>query len=412
MWEPDRAASPSTVQTVKQSHAGPLLWVVAGEASGDARAEELLGALQKRIPDLRMGGAGGPKLQSLATASFDNWLARASVLGLWDVLRQYGYFRSKFHAMLSSIHQCRPDGVLLVDYPGFNLRLARALRKQGYQGKLLYFISPQVWAWNRGRIDQMAAFLDLMICVFPFEKPMYEASGLRTVFAGHPLLEALRNEYADTPPPRHPGLVALLPGSRRRELDRNLPVMLEAARLIVRRRPGTQFAIAPARPEHLAATHGILEDFDHLPVVVEVGGARHLMRTASAGIVCSGTATLEAAWFGLPYCLIYRTAWLTFEVGKRLLDVKCLGIMNYLNNYQVNPPAHPKDPAAPAPHVVREFIQHLARPREMAEEVIRLLDDAEARQSLLADFQRLLEPLDVEEASDRAAEAIAEALGL
>lgn len=147
-------------------------WFVAGETSGDARAAEVMIALRDLRPEIRFAGAGGQKMQELADGPFDPWTAEAAVLGLWDVLRHYGYFRKKFRRMLVDIASTKPAAVVLVDYPGFNLRLAKALRKAGYPGKILYYISPQVWAWNRGRIPKMAKTLDLMICVFPFEAPL------------------------------------------------------------------------------------------------------------------------------------------------------------------------------------------------------------------------------------------------
>ena len=152
------------------------LWFVAGEASGDARAAEVMTVLLTLDPKLRFLGAGGPRMRALATEPFDDWIAEAGVLGLWDVLKHYGYFRNKFHRMLDQIEQTKPDAIVLVDYPGFNLRLAKALRGRNYSGKILFYIGPQVWAWNRGRIPKMARLLDLMICFFPFEQPMYEAS--------------------------------------------------------------------------------------------------------------------------------------------------------------------------------------------------------------------------------------------
>ncbi len=218
--------------------------------------------------------------------------------------------------MLRDIDRIKPDAVLFVDYPGFNLRLAKALRKRGYPGKNLYYVSPQVWAWNRGRIKKMAPILDLMICVFPFEQPMYEASGLHTVFTGHPLLEMLEAEQ--THQPRETDLLGLFPGSREREVKRNFPAMLEACRIVRGKRPETRFELAAASESQAEQMHALAKDF---PLTIRVGTAHDLMQRATAGIVCSGTATLEAAFFGLPYCLIYKAAWLTFQVGSRLVDV-------------------------------------------------------------------------------------------
>lgn len=381
------------------------IWIVAGEASGDARAAEVMRAVREEDPSLEFIGAGGPRMEPLAARPFENWTAEAGVLGLWDVLKHYGYFRRKFHGMLAEIDRLRPDAVLLVDYPGFNLRLANALRRQGFQGKILYYISPQVWAWDRGRIPKMARFLDLMICVFPFEQPMYEASGLHTVFAGHPLLEALAREKS--PAARRDDLLAFFPGSREREVKRIFPVMVEAARIIHRRRPDIHFEAAAASDLHATRMRQMAGD---VPITIHSGGTHDLMQRAGAGLVCSGTATLEAAFFGLPYCVVYKIAWLTYEVGRRLVQVDALGIVNILNNYRENPPPDPRLPARPAPHVVREFIQNNATPEALATEGLRLLEDRAARETLSARLQTIVSSLRAEGASRRAARAILDAL--
>jgi len=383
----------------------PKIWIVAGEASGDARAAEVMHSLRELSPGIRFIGSGGPKMKPLAAEPFDNWVAQAAVLGLWDVLKHYGYFRKKFHEMLARIATEKPDAVLLVDYPGFNLRLAKALRQRGYGGKILYYISPQVWAWDRGRIPKMARILDLMICVFPFEQPMYEASGLPTVFAGHPLLEALAKEK--TGAPRDENLLAFFPGSREREVKRIFPVLVATAANMQRSRPDIRFAVAASSEVQAAwmrrMTLGV-------PMEIHCRKTHHLMQSAAAGIVCSGTATLEAAFFGLPYCVVYKIAWLTFEVGRRLVNVDALGIINILNNYRINPPADPRWPARAAPHIVREFIQHNATPDALAFEALRLLVDSRARSELTGKMQAIIADLDGEGASRRAARAILDAL--
>ncbi len=383
----------------------PKLWWVAGETSGDARAAEVMKAVRNIRPDAVFMGAGGPKMEALSPAPFDHWTDQSAVLGLWDVLRHYGYFRAKFDRMLADIAREKPDAVVLVDYPGFNLRLARALRRRGFSGKILYYISPQVWAWNRGRISKMAGFLDLMICVFPFEAPMYEASGLHTVFVGHPLLEALGHERRTGA--REPDLLGLFPGSREREIRRIFPVLVEAARLVHREMPHIRFEAAAATESHAARMKEMAGD---LPITIRGGTAHDLMQRATAGVVCSGTATLEAAWFGLPYCLIYKIAWLTFEIGRRLVDVDCLGIVNILNNYRVHPPPDPRLPAKAAPHVIREFIQKDATPEAVASEALRLLRDTEARETLQRQLHEIVSSLEAEGASRRTALALLEAV--
>jgi lipid-A-disaccharide synthase len=382
-----------------------FLWFVAGEESGDARAVEVMQAIKAQHPSVIFGGAGGNAMQKLCEQQFDNWVQQAAVTGLWDVLKNYGYFRQKFRVMLTAIRKKKPDAIVLVDYPGFNLRLARTLRDTGYEGKILYYISPQVWAWNRGRIPKMARFLDLMICVFPFEAPMYQASGLHTVFVGHPLLEALAAKRGGIE--REPNLLGLFPGSREREVKRNFPVMLEAARLVAEKMPGIRFAASAAGSARAESMRKLAAGF---PIEIREGNAHELMQRATAGIVCSGTATLEAAFVGLPYCLIYKTAWLTFEIGKRLVDVNALGIVNILNNYRLNSPQNPALPAKPAPHLVREFIQDDATAEALAAESLRLLQSESAREELRSQLTAITSLLKAEGASARSATALLRSL--
>ncbi|MDD5198666.1 MAG: lipid-A-disaccharide synthase [Terrimicrobiaceae bacterium] len=365
------------------------IWIVAGEASGDARAAELMRALRKLDPSVEFAGAGGPAMRPLAAEPFDEWIAEAGVLGLWDVLKHYGYFRAKFDRMLADIARLRPDAVLLVDYPGFNLRLAKALRARQPGLQILYYVSPQVWAWNRARIPKMAGWLDLMLCIFPFEKPLYEQSGLRTEFVGHPIVEQMARDRL--PVARDPLLLGLFPGSREREVKRIFPAMVGAARRVAESRPDVRFESAAASEAHAATMREMARG---VPIEIHAGGAHGLMQRAGAGIVCSGTATLEAACFGLPHALVYKTAWLTYEVGRRLVRVKHLGIVNLLAGRTV----------------VREFIQDAATPGALADEALRLLNDAEARARLAAELADGVAMLEGAGASGRAARAVLDAL--
>src|SRR6201997_1861112 len=194
-------------------------------------------------PDIEFYGAGGPKMREVGGSHIFDWTQEA-VVGLWDVLMKYPYFRGQFHRMYREIIKLQPSAVIFVDYPGFNLRLARCLHRKGFRGKKIYYISPQVWAWNRGRIPRMSRFLDLMLCIFPFEKPLYEASGLRTEFVGHPMLAQLETRRISAN--RDPKLVVLLPGSREREVRRIFPIMLEAASILMRRDPSLRFEVSAA----------------------------------------------------------------------------------------------------------------------------------------------------------------------
>lgn len=341
------------------------IFVIAGEASGDTHAATLLAELQSLTRNLRISGLGGPKLHALSSG-VEDWIHDAAVVGLWDVLRHYGWFRRKFHEAISNITRTKPDAVLFVDYPGFNLRLAKALQHHRPAIRLLYYISPQVWAWNRARIPRMARWLDRMLCIFPFEKDLYEKSGLAADFVGHPMAA----EIIPTPDSsRISDLLALLPGSREREVRRIFPSMLAAAKLILARRPQTTFASAASSEKTQILMRNLA---DEAGITCDIGlhNARELMLAASAGLVASGTATLEAALCGLPYALVYKVTALTYIAGRLVIKVPHLGMVNLLAGREI----------------VKEFIQHNATPTALTAEALRLLDDPAARETLSADF--------------------------
>ncbi|MBM3857510.1 MAG: lipid-A-disaccharide synthase, partial [Verrucomicrobia bacterium] len=218
--------------------------IVAGETSGDTHGAALMQALQKKIPDAIFLGLGGPKMKLLAGKAIIDWIADSAVVGLWDVLKKYGYFRKKFSALLKQLDQEKPDAIILIDYAGFNLRLAKAIRRRKLPIKIIKYISPQVWAWNRGRIPAMARSLDLMICIFPFEEKIYEASGLPTVFLGHPLVEKLMTLQPKLQ--REQNLLGLFPGSRSREVHHIFPVMAAAAQRVIAENPNVRCEAAAA----------------------------------------------------------------------------------------------------------------------------------------------------------------------
>jgi lipid-A-disaccharide synthase len=370
------------------------LYLVAGEPSGDARGAELIRSLRVLQPDVEIRGFGGPQMAALAQpGAVHDWVERAGVIGFIDVAKNYPYFRRQFAVALEEIAREKPDAVVLIDYPGFNLRLAAALKKAHAKPKVIGYISPQVWAWHRGRIPRIAQVLDLMICIFPFEKPLYEQSGLKTVFAGHPMLDSLAEKRL--PGPREENLLGLFPGSREREVKKIYPVMLESARLLSRTRPALRVEAAAASPEMQRRMEEIARRYSGVSCKVTVKTSHALMQRATAGMVASGTATLEAAYFGLPFVLLYKAAWLTFLIGRRLVKVKWLGMPNILAEREV----------------VREFLQEDARPAPIAQAVAPLLDDAAARAEFEATLRSVIAKLGAPGASTRAAEAISVAMG-
>jgi len=369
--------------------------LVAGEASGDEHGAALMRALREIAPDLGFHGRGGPQMTKIADGSFIDWTDAAAVVGLWEVVKRYGYFREQFQNTLGEVATVNPDAVVLIDYPGFNLRLARALRKRSPALKIIYYISPQVWAWNRGRIRQMAGFLDLMLCIFPFEADLYNQSGLRTIFVGHPMMENLAARRTDQA--RQADLVALLPGSRLREVRKIFPIMMEAARKMLAQQGSFRFEVA-------AASESLAREIENLLVSsplrdrvrIVTGDAAGTMQRATAGIVASGTATLEAAYFRLPFALVYKVSWPTYLAARFLMTTKYLGMPNVLAGRQIIP----------------EFIQHDARPEAISQVVLQLINDSAVRQKMISEFDAIIAQLGEAGASARAARAIVAELDL
>jgi lipid-A-disaccharide synthase len=373
------------------------IYFVAGEVSADNHGAALMRSLRALDGKLQFVGRGGPQMQEIASEQFKNWIGEAAVLGLWEVLRKYGYFRGQFHETLQEIRQSKPDAVVLIDYPGFNLRLARALRRQTPLQKIIYYISPQVWAWNRGRIKRMAHFIDLVLCIFPFEVDPYNQAGLRALFVGHPMIERLPARKIETQRDRN--LIGLFPGSRSREVRKILPVMLETARELRKRSRNLRFEVAAAS-EQLAremkpAVAGLDQSQDREAIQIKVGETAVIMQRAWAGIVASGSATLEAAYFRLPFVLIYKVAWPTYLAARLVVSVKYLGMPNLLADKEVVP----------------EFIQHRAKPNALVKALQPLIENANTRQQMISQFDVIIAKLGGGRASERAARAIIEEIG-
>ncbi len=381
------------------------IYFVAGEVSADNHGAALMRSLRTLEAELKFIGRGGPQMQKIAGEQFKNWIGHAAVLGLWEVLRKYGYFREQFHETLREILESKPDAVVLIDYPGFNLRLARALRRQSPRQKIIYYISPQVWAWNRGRIKRMACSIDLVLCIFPFESDLYNESGLRAVFVGHPMVERLQVRKIETE--RDPNLIGLFPGSRMREVRKIFPAMIETANLLRAKNPDLRFEIAAASAELARELEKMILETpvsssrgkgrvrgaaakDRQTMQTKLGETAAIMQRAFAGIVASGSATLEAAYFRMPFVLVYKVAWPTYLAARLVVTVKYLGMPNVLANKEVVP----------------EFIQHTAKPAAIANAVQRLIEDAGAREQMISEFDSIMGKLGRGRASEKAAQVI------
>ena len=366
------------------------LFLLAGERSGDRHGAGLMEELTSLSPAIALHGMGGTEMHTLSPDVTD-WVEEAGVVGLVEVLKKYGWFKQKFDETLQRILTLHPDAVVLIDYPGFNLRMAEALRKAGFPGKIIYYISPQVWAWHRSRIPRMARLLDLMICIFPFEKDFYEGEGLQTVFGGHPLVEYHQSRRLGLA--REPDLIGLFPGSRRREVSKLFPILLEAARLMQAPQPRLKFAVSAASEKLAVLMRTHLQAHPMEGVTIETGTVHTLMQRVCCGAVASGTATLEAAIHGLPYCLVYKVAWGTWLFGKAVIRVPYLGMVNLLAKREV----------------VRELIQTRCTPPQIAGELNRLHRDAAIRVQLQQELAEVVAGLAGAGAYQRAARAMLEA---
>jgi lipid-A-disaccharide synthase len=252
-----------------------------------------------------------------------------------------------------------------------------------------------VWAWNRGRIAKMARYLDLMMCIFPFEKPLYEASGLRTEFVGHPMIAELEAKRLSVK--RDPTLIGLLPGSREREVRRIFPIMLQVAGILRQRDPAIRFEVSAASDKLRELIEEIAGRCGFPGVRVGVRHSVELMQRAFVGMVASGTATMEASFFRFPFVLLYKVSWFTFIPGRLLVKVNYLGMPNIL---------------AAKPPIIPEFIQHQAIPEHIADSVWSLYSDEAVRANMINSMDEIILQLAEGEAGHRAAEVVLQELGV
>jgi lipid-A-disaccharide synthase len=367
------------------------LYVVAGELSGDAHGAGLLRALKTMVPAVEIHGVGGPEMAAVAGPGLVDWVEDAAVMGVWEVLKRYGWFKERFTRMLAELEEFRPDALLLIDYPGFNLRFAAAVKKASPETRIVYYISPQVWAWNKGRIPKMVNLLDEMLCLFPFEQPIFQDAGLKTTFVGHPLVDELEEK-------RIPGvlrdveLVGLFPGSREREVARLFPTMIDAAKLLKSARSDLAFEV-PAASAKLAVQirELIVEAGADGLITVNQGESHSLMQRAACAVIASGTATLEAAYYGLPYSLVYRVAPLTYAAAKVLVKIKRIGIVNILAGEDV----------------IEELVQGRCEPAAIADSLLGFIDSPERCCALQQKLAETCSKLGGLGAHERAAKAVA-----
>ena len=355
------------------------LFLACGEPSGEAYAARVARAFRSRFPDVPMEGFGSALLASEGVRILRDY-GDISVMGFTEALRRLPAIRAALSAVTERVR--RPDigAVLLVDFPDFNFRVGRTAARRGIP--VVYYVPPQVWAWRSGRAKTLARFTKGAVVLFPFEVEFLRARGVNAVFAGHPILDEIA-PFLDAPPdPERFGIppgkrgVGLLPGSRPGEVAAHLPILLAAARLLLRRFPDLHFALPVARPSLREAIAREVAS-SGLPVVLVDNGRQLLFRGLEAAMAVSGTVTLELALLGAPTVIVYRTSWLSYRIARRLARIDCVGLPNIASGEKFLP----------------ELIQDDCTPSRIAGAMGEILADAELRDRMRAKGLSLRERL-------------------
>jgi len=369
--------------------------LIAGEASGDLLAAELVAALRGQLPVAPVCfGAGGPKMAAAGVdLAFD--LTQHSVIGISDVLKKYFEFRRLFNQLLALAIERKPDVIIGIDFGGFNLRFGQAVKKyvrenpfSQWDPKIVQFVSPQVWASRPGRADKLARDYDLLLSIFPFEKDWYakRVPQLRLEFVGHPMVERMQKEELSMQKKPSAGpAILLLPGSRKGELQRHLPVMLAALQTIQEKLPAVRAKMVLPNPALVTLAKSLGANLE-----IQIGELPWALAESDVALASTGTVTMECAFFGVPTVTLYKTSWLTYQIAKRIVTVKSLTMPNLLAGEEVYP----------------EFIQNEATPEHLAGAALALLEDAARREKISAQLAKIIGSLGAPGAPRRAAAAI------
>jgi lipid-A-disaccharide synthase len=371
----------------------PELLVVAGEASGDLHGARLISELRRRVPGLTAFGLGGDEMRAAGLQSIAH-SSEVAVVGITEVLKVLPRIREVFADLLHEVDRRRPALAVLIDFPDFNLRLARQLKERGLE--VIYYISPQVWAWRKGRVKTIARLVDRMLVLFPFEVDFYRRHGVDVIHVGHPLVDEVpilpQAWDAGTAAQDGPFRVALLPGSRLSEVEALLPTLLAAVERLARRLPiEARIIRAPTVPRELLDE---AVELSGLEVAIVESDRFAAIADSHVALCASGTATLEVGLLGTPMVMVYRLASWTYLLARLLVRLPNVALVNLVLDRRVVP----------------ELIQGQANPERIAAEAARLLTDAEARQAMRTALAEVRCRLGAGGASGRAAGEVAEML--
>lgn len=364
--------------------------IVAGEASADLHGAKVLSALRARRPGVEVFGIGGEEMRACGLQTVTP-AEDISVAGLTEVLFAIPRILGILNRLTQMAKERRPKVAILLDLPDFNLRLAERLKKLGIP--VVYYISPQVWAWRQKRVEQIKRVVDQMLVILPFEEPFYRERGVSAQFVGHPLVEELASAPTREAARQSLGmaaegpLVALLPGSRKKEVTRHLPLMLAGLALLQKKMPTLRGMIPVASTISRALIESFVKAAGVQATVVD-GQATEVLSASDAAVVCSGTATLQTALLLRPMVVVYRVSWLSFQILKRLVKVAHIALVNLIAGRAV----------------VSELVQSAFTAESVSQELERLLQDAGYRADVTQALLGIKRELSQTGASDRVAE--------
>ncbi len=354
-------------------------FVIAGEASGDMHGANLIREIRNISPTATFEGCGGNRMKAEGMTILRS-LDKLNFMGFLEVVKNLATVRTNFKVCKKALTDNRPDAIILIDYPGFNLRMAKWAKQNGI--RVFYYISPQVWAWKEGRVKQMKKNIDRLMVILPFEKEFFEKRGMDVDFVGHPLIDEIEKKHKRSDVDKD-NIVALLPGSRAQEIKHVLPLMLS----IQNQFPDYRFIIGKAPG---MAISFYKNEFNLGKANVSDEGTYQILSRAKAALVTSGTATLETGLLKTPQVVCYRSGGLSVRIARKLIKVPYISLVNLI----LNKPA------------VKELIQQDLNTEMLTAELARLLRDKTAIDSIMDDYEQLWTALGAGGASERAAKLI------
>lgn len=358
-------------------------YLIAGEASGDLHGSNLIKQIRVLDSNAQVRCWGGDKMEATGATLVKHYKDLA-FMGFAEVIKNLPAILRNIKFCKNDIAAFHPDVIIFIDYPGFNLRMAKWAKENNY--KTVFYISPQVWAWKESRVKNIKKYIDKMLVILPFEKKFYKKWNYEVEYVGHPLADVIEKFKKDHPEVKVSGkAIALLPGSRKQEIAAKLPIMLEASKNF----PDYQFIIAKAPSVEDEFYNGFIENYKNVNTVAD--GTYELLMKSVAALVTSGTATLETALFGVPEIVCYKAGNISYQIAKRLVKLKFICLVNLIMDKEV----------------VKELIQNDLTPEKIATELKKILFDSEKRKKLQEDYSQLKQLLsEGGNASKNAAESI------